>query len=94
MNGTSAAEFKDRMEDYVDASFPNGESYKDVEERLASFVKYLRYNYEGKHVAIVAHQGPQLALDVLLKGRTWQQAIEEDWRKKKAWQPGWPYKIA
>ena len=36
MNGTSAAEFKDRMEDYVDSPFPNGESYKDVEKRLAS----------------------------------------------------------
>ncbi len=94
MNGTSAAEFKDRMEDYVDSPFPNGESYKDVEKRLASFVEFLRDNYDGKHVAIVAHQGPQLALDVLLRGKTWQQAIEEDWRKKKAWQPGWPYKIA
>jgi len=28
---------------------------------------------------------------VLLKGKTWEQAIDEDWRKKKAWQPGWEY---
>jgi hypothetical protein len=32
-----------------------------------------------------------LALDVLLKGKTWKQAIDEDWRKGKAWQPGWDY---
>jgi broad specificity phosphatase PhoE len=91
MNGKSAASFKDRMEDYVDTPFPNGESYKDVETRLASFVDFLRTNYEGKHIAVVAHQGPQLALDVILGGKTWQEAIDEDWRKQKAWKPGWEY---
>lgn len=93
MNGKSATSFKDNMKEYVDTPFPNGESYKDVEKRLASFVEFLRQNYEGKHIAIVAHQGPQLALDVLLKDRTWQQAIDEDWRKQKAWQPGWEYEV-
>lgn len=93
MNGKSAISFKNKMEDFVDTPFPNGESYKDVEARLTSFVEYLRTNYDGKHVAIVAHQGPQLALDVLLRDRTWPQAISEDWRKVKAWQPGWEYSV-
>jgi broad specificity phosphatase PhoE len=84
--------FKDNMQDFVDQPFPNGESYKDVEKRMASFLEFLKQNYDGKHIAVVAHQAPQLALDVLLKGRTWQQAIDEDWRKVKAWQPGWEYK--
>ncbi len=92
MNGKSAAGFKNRMEDYVDTPFPNGESYKDVGVRIANFVDFLRKNYDGKHIAIVAHQGPQLALDVILSGKTWQQAIDEDWRKQKAWKPGWGYK--
>lgn len=93
MNGKSAANFKSRMEDFVDTPFPNGESYKDVEKRIASFTDFLRKNYDGKHIAIVAHQAPQLALDVLLRGRTWPQAIDEDWRKAKAWQPGWEYTV-
>jgi len=92
MNGKSAASFKDRMKDFIDEPFPNGESYKDVEVRLASFVDFLRKQYAGKHVAIVAHQAPQLALDVILGRKTWQRAIDEDWRKKKAWKPGWEYK--
>jgi len=45
-------------------------------------------------VAIVAHKAPQLALDVLLKNKTWQQAFAEDWRKTKSWQPGWDYVLA
>jgi broad specificity phosphatase PhoE len=94
LNGTSASAFKDNMQDYVDAPFPNGESYKDVEKRLASFLDSLNTQYDGKHIAIVAHQAPQLALDVLLRGRTWPQAIDEDWRKAKAWQrTGWEYTV-
>tara|TARA_Y100000310_G_scaffold61961_1_gene57201 strand:- start:6353 stop:6898 length:546 start_codon:yes stop_codon:yes gene_type:complete len=89
----SAKDFKDRMEDYIDKPFPNGESYKDVGKRIADFLGFLKNNYEGKHIAIVAHQAPQLALDVLTKKKTWEQAIEEDWRKRKAWQPGWDYTI-
>lgn len=92
-NGTSATRFKSKMEDYVDESFPNGESYLDVERRVGDFLEFLKNNYAGKNVAIVAHQGPQLALEVLLEGKTWERAIAEDWRKTKSWQPGWVYEI-
>ena len=71
----------------------NGESYKDVENRMADFLEFLKENYQGKHIAIVAHQGPQLAQDVLLKNKTWKQAFDEDWRKTGNWQPGWEYKV-
>ena len=47
----------------------------------------------GKTVAIVAHRAPQLAFEVLTKKITWEEALEKDWRKTKAWQPGWEYKI-
>ncbi len=87
----SAKEFKSNMTNYIDKPFPNGESYRDVEKRIADFLDFLKKNYDGKHIAIVAHQAPQLALDVLIKGKNWKQAIAEDWRKKKAWQPGWEY---
>ena len=79
--------------DYIDQKYPNGESYKDVEKRTADFLEFLKEKFDGKHIAIVAHQAPQLALDVLLKCKTWEQAINEDWRKIRAWQPGWEYVI-
>ena len=78
--------------DFIDKKYPNGESYKDVEKRISAFLKLLKEKYDGQHIAIVAHQAPQLALDVLIKGKTWHQAIEECWRKRKAWQPGWDYR--
>ncbi len=89
----SAKEFNNNMADYIESQFPNGESYKEVEKRIADFLDMLKKEYNGKRIAIIAHQGSQLALDVLIKGKNWEQAINEDWRKKKAWQPGWKYEL-
>jgi alpha-ribazole phosphatase/probable phosphoglycerate mutase len=80
---------------HIDKPFPNGESYKDVENRIMSFLDNLSKDYAGKNIAIVAHRAPQLALDVLLKGKTWEKAVKDDWRLKKPpqWKPGWEYKL-
>ncbi|MDX9893688.1 MAG: histidine phosphatase family protein [Patescibacteria group bacterium] len=86
-----ADRFKNRLTDYLDKPFPGGESYLNVEQRLTAFLEYLKTQYDRKHIAIVAHQAPQLALEVLLNGKTWPQAINQDWRKTKGWQPGWDY---
>jgi len=40
--------------DYIINRYPNGESYSDVEKRMAEFLNYLYKNYYGKQVAIVA----------------------------------------
>ena len=78
---------------YIYNNFPNGESYKDVEKRISDFLDYLKNNHSYQHVAIVAHKAPQFAFDVLLKKRTWEQAINEDWRLEKKWRPGWKYLV-
>ncbi len=80
-------------EEHVENSFPDGESMIDVEKRIKSFGDFLLENYDGKNVAIVAHKAPQLAIQVLTQGKSWEQAIAEDWRKTKSWQPGWNYII-
>lgn len=77
----------------IEKRFPDGESYEDVKARIADFLEFLKKNYDGKLVAIVAHKAPQLSLDVLLKGKTWKQAFAEDWRKNKTWKPGWEYEL-
>ncbi|MCK5061714.1 histidine phosphatase family protein [Candidatus Parcubacteria bacterium] len=93
LTGKSVKEFKNEMNKYVNTPFPNGESYKDVEKRIRDFCEYLKINYNRKYIAVVAHQAPQLALDVILKDKIWEQAIAEDWRDTGVWQPGWEYKI-
>ena len=91
LNGADSSLVK--YEEHIINPFPNGESLKDVEERLKNFCDYLLENYNGKTIALVAHKAPQLALEVITKKITWEQAIKQDWRKTKNWQPGWVYEI-
>ena len=77
--------------DYIDKRFPNGENMKDVEKRIKEFLGFLKEDYDGKRIAIMAHKASQLAIEVIINKKTWEQAINEDWRKTKAWKPGWEY---
>jgi len=92
-NGKSHHLFKDRMEDFVDNPFPNGESYKDVEKKMRSLCNDLKKKHDGKRVALLASQAPQLALEVIANHKTWDQAIAQDWRRTMAYQPGWHYTL-
>ena len=90
-NGKPSEIVEPLQEKSITEPMPNGESYEMVKKRIASFLDDLKKDYDGKSAAIVGHKAPQLALDVLLKDKTWEQAFAEDWRKTKAWQPGWKY---
>ena len=92
-NAQPSAIVEPMQENRITERFPEGESYEDVKTRVADFLEFLKKNYDGKSIAIVAHKAPQLALDVLLKNKTREQVFAEDWRKVKAWQPGWEYDI-
>jgi len=92
-NAKSSEIVEPMQEKNITTKFPNGESYEDVKARISDFLEDLKINYDGKSVAIVAHKAPQLVLDVLISGKSWEQAFTDDWRKKKAWQPGWEYII-
>ena len=80
-------------EEHIETPFQNGESLKDVEKRIKDFIHFLKENYEGKTIGIVAHRAPQLAFEVLTKDISWEEANKNDWRKTNSWQPGWEYKI-
>lgn len=81
------------QEKSITTPMPNGESYEMVKDRISSFLEDLKKDYDGKHIAIVGHKAPQLALEVLLKGITWEEAFNTDWRNTKSWQPGWEYTL-
>ena len=84
---------KENIAQYILTPFPNGESYSDVEKRMNDFLNYLKPKFKEKSIALVAHQAPQLALDVLIEGKSWEQAFADDWRRTKSWQPGWHYSL-
>lgn len=82
------------QEKYIFENFPGGESYENVKHRVLDFLHFLIESFNEKSIAIVSHKAPQLALDVLLKGKSWEEAFAQDWRKQKAWKPGWDYTVS
>ena len=83
--------FKNNLTNFIDSPFPNGESYQDVEKRIKNLLEEISRKYPNQRVAVMAHQAPQLALEVIINHKTWPEAIAEDWRNTKSWQPGWNY---
>lgn len=92
-NGKTSEIVEPLQEKSIITPMPGGESYEQVKARIDAFLADLRENYDGKRVAIVGHKAPQLALDVLLKNMSWEEAFAKDWRKTKQWQPGWEYTL-
>lgn len=93
LTGSDSKRIEATRIDHINAQFPNGESYKDVERRVHEFLEFLVREYADKKLAIVAHCAPQLALEVICNNKNWAQAIREDWRLAGNWKPGWDYKF-
>ena len=90
-NGMPSTVVEPLQEESVSKPMKNGESYEMVKNRIGDFLDDVKKGYDGKHIAIVAHKAPQLALDVLLENMTWEDAFAHDWRKTGSWKPGWEY---
>ena len=86
-------EFDWDLKDYIEESHPSGENYIEVQQRIKDFLKFLRDEHNGEKVAIVAHQAPQLAIEVITENKSWEEVIEQDWREVGEWQPGWHYEL-
>jgi broad specificity phosphatase PhoE len=83
--------FKSDMTKFIENPYPEGESYKDTEKRIRSFLEDLKSIVGMEYVAIIGHEATQLALEVVINHKTWEQVIAENWRPQQNWQPGWLY---
>jgi broad specificity phosphatase PhoE len=95
LNGAKSDRIEQLILAHIERPFPNGESLRDVEKRTRSFLEQIGKKHVGQRIAIMSHQGPQLALEVILKGTSWERAIMDDWRTKSPpqWRPGWDYRL-
>jgi broad specificity phosphatase PhoE len=81
----------DQRKKYITERFPEGESYLDVEERIK---KFLLDNQHIPLITVISHQAPQLALEVICHGISWENALLNDWRLVKiSWKPFWIYEF-
>jgi broad specificity phosphatase PhoE len=81
----------DQRQNYITERFPEGESYFDVEERIKQF---LLNNQHIPLITVISHQAPQIALEVICHGTSWENALLDDWRiVKNGWKPFWIYEF-
>jgi len=83
--------FKNDMSKFIEAPYPGGESYVDTEARVQSFLDDAKAEFPDGHIAIIGHEATQLALEVIVNQKSWDQVIQENWRPQQIWQPGWVY---
>lgn len=89
LNGMPRARLDAERREHLDIPWPDGESYRDVVARTASFLEELSGGRDGERVLVVAHAANKLALDHLLLG----QDVRESLGGAMAWQPGWEYLV-
>lgn len=73
----------------ISEPFPNGESYKEVVERVKNFLIELLCSNHYKRILIIGHRGTWYAIEHLLNKKSLQDVINTEWQ----WQPGWIYEL-
>ncbi|HLZ31161.1 MAG TPA: histidine phosphatase family protein [Chloroflexota bacterium] len=74
----------------VDVPFPDGESYRQVVERVRTFLDDLARDCDAQQVLVIGHAATHFALQHLLEGAALEAVVEAP----DAWQPGWNYQLA
>jgi len=83
MTGAPVEQIHSERPARVDTPFPEGESLRNVAERVRSFLEDLACDWNGKRVLIVGHGATKLALDHLLGGLSLEDAASQTF----TWEP-------
>ena len=89
LNGKPVAELDSGKASRVDTPYPGGESYRQVVDRVASFLADLGRWFDGGRVLIISHASPHWAIQNLLLGRPLEELVVEPFE----WQDGWLYRL-
>jgi len=59
---------------------PEGESLSNLQKRIISFLRSIKYKAKNKNILVISHELPLTILELSLKGKTISQIIK--WRTK------------
>jgi broad specificity phosphatase PhoE len=88
-NGMPTAQLAAERMRHVDVAYPDGESYRQVVDRVATFLVDLLHDRDGARVALIGHAATRWALDHLLIG----VPLEDLVRAQFDWREGWSYTV-
>ena len=89
LNGRPVAEVDAVKASKVEERYPGGESYRQVVERVASFLADVAKRFDDGRVLLISHAAPHWALQHILDGRPLEELVVEPF----VWQEGWIYRL-
>lgn len=87
LNGMPVGRLDVERARHINDPFPDGQSYKQVVEATADFLRDLGRDWDGHRVLLISHSANKWALDCLLKGESLEDLVAAPF----AWQEGWTY---
>src|SRR5262249_43436940 len=85
LNGMPVTQLEAERRQHIDAPYPSGESYRQVVDRVATFLADLARNREGARILVIGHSATRWALDHLLTGVALEHLVSAPFD----WRPGW-----
>ena len=85
LNGAPVAVMAEERARRIDTPFPGGQSYRDVVELMADFLRDMASERDGQRIVVIAHSANRWALDCLLQGARLEDLVDAPF----AWQEGW-----
>jgi broad specificity phosphatase PhoE len=89
LNGRPVSEIDVERMRRIDEPFPGGESYREVVDRVQSFLDDLSPEFDASRVLLIGHAAPRWALDHLLLGAPLEDLVLAPFE----WQEGWAYRL-
>jgi broad specificity phosphatase PhoE len=87
LNGQPLARFEGEPLRRIDEPYPDGETYRQVVERVRSFLDDLPAELDDTRVVVIGHAATRWALEHLLDGQLLEELVGAPFQ----WQEGWEY---
>jgi broad specificity phosphatase PhoE len=89
LNGMPVNQLEASRTEHINVPYPGGESYRDVVERVATFLGDLSSDRQGTSVLLIGHAATRWSLDNLVDGRPLEDLVGAPFD----WQEGWRYTL-
>lgn len=89
LNGMPTARLAAERSRHISVPYPDGQSYEQVVDATAAFLRDLARDWEGCTVIVIAHSANKWALDCLLNGARLEDLVDAPF----GWREGWRYTV-
>lgn len=89
MNGSAAKEVHGHRQRYLDAPYPEGESWRQATDRVGRFLQDLPQRWNDLRILVVGHVATRWGLERFVSGSRLEELIVADFE----WREGWDYRL-